>query len=1524
MTLAAPRSRQGRLLLVLAFLAATVAVVGTFVWASNAQADVPASPHTTVVVTDDNGGTANPGDLITYTVTIKTDQAATGTTTHATFELQADPNLWPVSFGDNGAGNGPWDASDCSIVGGALQNDIKCVDPVKPVDDDVITIVYKVIPFKDNTIVGPNDQPAPECEVYDDGPTTVAGAGVDCTYATGSLETTINDYTITPKTAANGPGQPHTVTIDLPAGFTCKSDPTPEDALRVCTPPDVAIANSAGATATLVGLPIVTGTNTFAPGTVAFTINSPTLGNVQMTLDLVFATGLGANTYPNGPFVYDLLVDPVAFKVYGVVAQGGTAVLRHVDLPDLGTEDASGSSQTPYCTTYLAGAQPGPNADPIFNGVCGVLPGQDDIDDAQGSFHGACIIGSLLTFAANNGAITWHIDGVPGPGPVAAGVSTFAGPNGEPCVMWSVGTPGTQQITAVYHEGLPDQVRFWWKANPNLPLIKEWNTIDSTRIVSTTGNLGDDPADVIAGNTGGADNWTARDCSTLPLVPANGGDCVSANLDSLTLPVEGSFILNSNTGSFIKADGSTFIDYTMGHHSDAGGAYTGPVDGAQQTYTISGDCGSIRIEDPATGNIDVIAVQEGTDADQILPDFLKILSSDKGVAFQFEPNDTGALSTTIGNGDCGAGATICVTIDTIEANLFHSPNLLQANQEHICVQYNIGPPTNKTPILAWAGQRVVLENYWGDSSLTNTPAEGPSHAACASNEVPNGGPVDSAALGSRGGTPAFGVQYSIQSAQGSFTGTLVGSAHDIDQTGRDAIVHVNTAPKDDNGDGITDPNSNCTSRIIVESQDQTEMDVTSYVVNDGDNVGNATPRSQQVSFVIYFMKFESEKLQLIPDNIPTTDVWDKGGTPTDGPVTTTVSDNVAAAVTVRGYVVTDNCPARPEKIATGKGDGQLNEYFPPNRCIFPDDWAFKAGALSQTTQCTNATPPAPQQCRPEMDIASTTAYTTLCPSDPRIAGPFSMLDQIVNAGLPVGCGDSLAPYPPDNAGASAGCLTGGLTYACRDSNFPDGIIDTTDAPMPPALVEFNLTGAGFLTGIGKAAAALDTGFASAAIPAEPWISQINNDGQGYVWNTWGAGSNSGLYQYWTSLAAHGPEVVSCAAKSAGKFVNPVNPSANPCTNDPAPIGLCQAPGAGSGCVRTGGYDMTEVYSDEHGLAVTLINGDANLDFSGCKTSAPVTGTTTQIVLLHGFYCAKGSAVGTSTLNSAVDYPDKRKHFAELTNPATINWTWNGTKDVTVVADPNDTTGQFHYVVFHVTDRDGFCGGDAAVGDLHPVLGEEVDFRIDSTSGIIFPDINGNSAEGPASLVSGDLKSAMTHTFDTAANPAITIAPVMVTGECQAWIHVSESQLKAVNVVVTAFDPEGTVTFDTQGINPTPAPTPVPTPVVTPTPAPTKQVTWGDWDCSGSIDIGDAVIDARKVVGLPFVAPAGCPTVGSTLSVTLAGHTQNRVWGDADCSGGATPIDIADAINIERAIVHLPITVFDSSCPGLGESVTIPA
>ena len=697
---------------------------------------------------------------------------------------------------------------------------------------------------------------------------------VDCEPPTGLVDSgttqTVNGVTNSGNTTVIAGGMT-VITFTVPIRLTYCSDVDGVTARTFNANPTTGDLVVVPASAVVTG-PSATLLNDTLADTATVTVNSANPGSVTATLSTHLATSV--------------VTTDCTTSVVTAAFTAPSGYLRHLDIPDGGTEDAAGvdnvttSPPCPTPTESTASVQGGSAFVPF--GVCGLLKNQDDVDDAQGSFHGACIEGSGLTFAANNTQITWSITPVAG-GPLPASVTPFSGPTGEPCVAWGAGSTGTQQITATWTSGTTT-VTFYFNGsceagiclqhpstdrveidNP-LPLIKEWNTIDSTRIVTTTGNLGDLPSDRIAGNTGGAANWVQRNCSTIPLVPAGGGDCVLANLDGLTLPVEGSFILNSNNGSFIKADGRTFIDYTMGHHADAGGAYTGPVDGASQTYTVSGDCGSVRIEDPHDGDVNVISVNGSPSDTRTVP------SSDKGVAFQFEPNDTGALSTTIGNADCGPGATICVTIDTIEANLFHSPNLLSTATENICVNFQVGPPTNKTPILAWAGQRVVLENYWGD----------PSTGACASNEnVP--GPVDSAALGSRGGTPAFGVQYSIQSAQGSFTGTLVGSAHDIDQTGRDAIVHVNTAPKDDNGDGITDPNSNCTSRIIVESQDQTEMDVTSYVVNDSDNVGNATPRSQQVAFVIYFMKFESQSLQLIPDSDTATDTWDKGGTPTTRP-----------------------------------------------------------------------------------------------------------------------------------------------------------------------------------------------------------------------------------------------------------------------------------------------------------------------------------------------------------------------------------------------------------------------------------------------------------------------------------------------------------------------------------------------------------------------------------------------------------------------------------------------------------------
>jgi hypothetical protein len=1514
MTLAALWSRQGKLVLALAFLAATVALVGVslFTNANGARADIPAG--TTVTITQvsptggavdiglSNGATCGATQCVTYHVDIATTQAPSGTTTGTVFTIQPDPNLWFV-----GAANatGAWAGVSCLPAGQPFENAVDC-HINSPIDDGTFDVTFAAVPYKDFSVGDPVNAGA-ACFVDDAG----AGAPVDCTLGApqSAFDVTINPWPVNPATAENGPGQDHTITFTLPAHTTCVSSVAPPGPInqagtaptplppaggtavaRTCDATDVDVS---GASATLISGPTVSDPTLDNTATVTVTINSATTGNVTVTLDTAFITQIleqnqSADTGPNS---YDL-IDPTAQKTYGLVAAGETGRIRHVDLPDKGTEDAADGTlnqeEQPYCddvlaavaTNTAAGAQGGtttPTATPnaVLNAVlganCGVLNSQDDIDDAIGSFHGACLLGTLLTFTANNGDLTWHIEPVPpGSGPAPASVSTFGGQFDEPCVMWGAGTTGTQQIYVVYHEGEADETTFFFDTTPNLPLIKEWNTIDSTSIIGADGDVGATD-DTLFSNTGDFADWIDRDCSINPAAPGGGdppdlGFCDNANLDGLTMQQSGSIIVNASNPTRIRADGRGFIDYTMGHHADAGGTYEGPVDGAAQTYSVSGDCGSVRLEDPSTG--DVIILNPGDSQD--------VLSSDKGVGFEILPNDDGDPFTDAGNADCGPNATICVDIDTIEDNLFHSPPLATVSTETICVTFVVGPPTSKTPLLAWAGQRVVLEHYWGD------PATGDCF-------------VDS--TGSRGGHPAFGVQYSKQNGKGGFTAALVGSAHDVDQTNDDVIVHVNIDAWDDNHDGITDPNSNCTSRALYESEDQTEADISAYVVNDNDDVGNSTPQSQQVPFVVYFMKFEDFTLGIVPEDSgihggpsgSPSQIQDSSDDVTD--ITANVSSDVLARARVRGWVDTDNCPARDS------GIGENGEFLPANRCIFPDDWAFKAGGKSAglNDAVDTASNGVPEESRPNFEINKAPSRnhvpnTNTCQTlSGGAAGPFSLLDGlvtkiefgVVNDGASL-CDDSLAPLYPADGGASANCLTGGLTYNCRETVLPDGIIDAWDAPMPPALVRFLLTGSGFLTGADKADvySGNSNPFYDTHIPAEPWIDPINADLEGYQWNSWGgAGGKSGPYHFWTSLADHGPEVVSCAG-SGGGFIDPNDPAVDNTDSDPCPGEV----GVG---VATGGYKLTKVYTDNHGEAFTWVNGDADLSFDDCDSSTP-TENDHDIVLLNGFFCELNDVVGNSTLGALVDYPDKRKHFAELSNEVTMTWTWGGIKEVTVVPDPADNSGQFNYVVFHVTDRDGFCGDS---NSLHPVLGEEVRFRIDSTTGVIVPDVNGNDAEGPASSVSGDGKQATTHTFDTAVNDAITdggitVEPVSVDGECQAWIHVSESLLNPVNVIVTAFDPEGTVTFDTTEINPTPTPSPVPTEAPTPTPF-TLSLVWGDSDCDGNVAPRDGQAILKHFLDQSELSQSQpCPAMGERVMVS-----GNEVqWGDWDCNGAVAPRD----------------------------------
>ena len=123
---------------------------------------------------------------------------------------------------------------------------------------------------------------------------------------------------------------------------------------------------------------------------------------------------------------------------------------------------------------------------------------------------------------------------------------------------------------------------------------------------------------------------------------------------------------------------------------------------------------------------------------------------------------------------------------------------------------------------------------------------------------------------------------------------------------------------------------------------------------------------------------------------------------------------------------------------------------------------------------------------------------------------------------------------------------------------------------------------------------------------------------------------------------------------------------------------------------------------------------------------------------------------------------------------------------------------FVYVVFHSTDRDGFCDA-SLVGavSLHPHLDIPVDFLIDGGDGIIIEtSSSGGALPRNPRAVEG------VRTFSTARN-ALSGTPIRafpasrtgVTDECQAWVKIAQSIPGPLNILVIAHTPEGDLGTD---------------------------------------------------------------------------------------------------------------------------------
>ncbi len=123
---------------------------------------------------------------------------------------------------------------------------------------------------------------------------------------------------------------------------------------------------------------------------------------------------------------------------------------------------------------------------------------------------------------------------------------------------------------------------------------------------------------------------------------------------------------------------------------------------------------------------------------------------------------------------------------------------------------------------------------------------------------------------------------------------------------------------------------------------------------------------------------------------------------------------------------------------------------------------------------------------------------------------------------------------------------------------------------------------------------------------------------------------------------------------------------------------------------------------------------------------------------------------------------------------------------------------FIYVVWHSTDRDGFCDA-SLVGavSLHPHLDMPVDFLIDGGDGVII-ETSGSGGGLPAN----PRGAAAVRTFSTARN-ALSAAPVRafppsrpgVSDECQAWVKVAQSIPGPLNILVVGHTPEGDLATD---------------------------------------------------------------------------------------------------------------------------------
>ncbi|MBK7127628.1 MAG: hypothetical protein IPH65_17180 [Dehalococcoidia bacterium] len=181
-----------------------------------------------------------------------------------------------------------------------------------------------------------------------------------------------------------------------------------------------------------------------------------------------------------------------------------------------------------------------------------------------------------------------------------------------------------------------------------------------------------------------------------------------------------------------------------------------------------------------------------------------------------------------------------------------------------------------------------------------------------------------------------------------------------------------TSPADDD-DINNEPQDNCISRVLYESEDPGEVDIEAFAYAGCEGPGCGEENYTKVAFVVYYMKINTINVSLVTqvskpshnsswyaDYAPG-NPWDASKDDADNAADWNVSKDLLVRGRVTGWFTNSNPSGRAADTSN-----PLN-VLPANRWVMPQDWPLLAGGPGDPADGTDATGTA-EQFRPYYDI----------------------------------------------------------------------------------------------------------------------------------------------------------------------------------------------------------------------------------------------------------------------------------------------------------------------------------------------------------------------------------------------------------------------------------------------------------------------------------------------------------------------------------------------------------------------------